>query len=188
VGVGAMQGRQDQQERSYCSSRSRHNMQLPFYQAAVEQPLFGPAGPVPAAPAPLDASFLLEQQQQLLPHPTLPVLQSAGSSSAAGGPPPLLPQQQRQSRRSSVHGPSAKQGGSSPELSRHRLDELRAKALASTRQLTCLTQEDLHSLQLGLASPRRGSVDSSHAPSGLQHEGARGLSPPPALRRHSSHI
>jgi hypothetical protein len=111
--------------------------------------------------------------------------QQQGASQCSGGP----GQQQQQQRRSSLL--AARQG--SPELSRQKLEELRAKALASTHQLTCLTQEDLHSLQLGLAS-RRGSVD-SHTPSGLQPSGQQQqvqqgeMDPtPPGLRRHSSHI
>jgi hypothetical protein len=136
-------------------------MQLPFFNQAGADSALGPAS---AQQAPECVNPQQQQQQQQQP-----------SSRPGHG----------QQRRSDSSMLAARQG--SPELSRQKLEELRAKALASTHQLTCLTQEDLHSLQLGLAS-RRGSVD-SHAPSGLQQEGSRdeqGI--PPALRRHSSHI
>jgi hypothetical protein len=164
------QVQQAQEQRGYGSSRTRqHNMQLPFFNQAPGEPASGPVyGPA-------------QQQQQ----------QGFGTCGSPSHHPPPLPPQQQPGRRSSMHH-APRQG--SPELSRQRLEELRARALASTHQLTCLTQEDLHSLQLGLAS-RRGSVDSSssHAPSGLQpgvhqQQQQRAAPLPPALRRHSSHI
>lgn len=165
--VGSMHAH-DQQ--SY-GGRARHNMQLPFFNQGAAEPVFGPA-----------VSHTEQQQQQGLGQ-----CGDAGSSGGSSlGQPPLPPQHQQ--RRSSML--AARQG--SPELSRQKLEELRAKALASTHQLTCLTQEDLHSLQLGLAS-RRGSVD-SHTPSGLQpaeqqqRQGVPSCALPPALRRHSSHF
>jgi hypothetical protein len=156
--VGSMQP-QLQQDACSFGGRARQSMQLPFFNQAGTDAAVGPAAGQQLA------ACISPQQQQHVQH-----------SSCSG---------HAQQRRSDSSTRVARQG--SPELSRQKLEELRAKALASTHQLTCLTQEDLHSLQLGLAS-RRGSVD-SHAPSGLQQEGSRdeeGI--PPALRRHSSHI
>lgn len=69
----------------------------------------------------------------------------------------------------------------SPEISRDKLEALRAKAIASTATLTDLEPDDMHSLQLSITASqcRRGS-DHAHMHSTL--------APATGARRHSSHI
>jgi len=156
------QQQQQQQQRFGC--RGRDAVQLPFFNQAAVEPVFGPAGCAAAGSCPA-----LHPQHQL---------------GTAHGNDASTSQQQQHSHCQQQQPDGACERQCSLELSRQALEALRARALASTNQLTCLTQEDLHSLQLGLTS-RRGSCD-SHTPSGL-HEATRPPTPP-ALRRHSSHI
>lgn len=169
---------QPQEQRLGARARQQ-NMQLPFFQqgpcAATEGPAVGAAGARAGSPS-------HQHHHRRHRHHHQQERQEPGDSMLATG-----------AAAPSEAAAAAARRGSSPELSRQKLEELRAKALASTSQLTCLTQEDMHSLQMGLAS-RRGSADSSsHTPSGLQQESTRtaaaaaaGAGAAPAgLRRHT---
>jgi hypothetical protein len=95
-------------------------------------------------------------------------------------------QQQQQMRQQLLQPPEQHQQEQhmrSLELTAERLQQLRAKALASTSRLTELEPEDLASLQLSISASqaRRGSAD--HNPSHLHSARAAA-----EARRHSSHI
>ncbi|WIA13564.1 hypothetical protein OEZ85_007131 [Tetradesmus obliquus] len=95
-------------------------------------------------------------------------------------------QQQQPMRQQVLQPPAQHQQDQQPtslELTAERLQQLRAKALASTSRLTELEPEDLASLQLSITASqaRRGSAD--HTPSHLHSARAAA-----EARRHSSHI